>query len=120
MKFRTRGFISLLLALSFLLAATSGSVLFLTPRGRVANWTGWTMAGMTKHEWIALHVNACLLLLVGASLHLVLNWRVFWSYIRARSVGFNLKWEMAASVLLTGALVAGTLLDVPPLTAPPR
>ncbi|MHB0959463.1 MAG: DUF4405 domain-containing protein [Pirellulaceae bacterium] len=119
MKIRIRGFVSLLLALSFLVAVVSGSVLFMTPRGRVANWTGWTLAGLTKHEWTALHMNACLLMLTGSVVHLVLNWRVFWSYIRKRSVGFNLKWEMAASVLLTGAIVAGTLLEVPPLTLTP-
>jgi len=117
MKFRTRGFISLLLALAFLVAVVSGSVLFMTPRGRVANWTGWTMAGLTKHEWAALHINACLLMLIVSVIHLVLNWRVFWGYIQKKSVGFNLKWEMAASVLLASAVVAGTLYEVPPLTA---
>lgn len=117
MKFRTRGFISLLLALSFLVAVVSGAVLFITPRGRVANWTGWTAAGLSKHEWAALHINACLLMLLVTVIHLVLNWRVFWSYIQKKSMGFNLKWEMAASVLLTGAVVAGTLYEVPPLTA---
>ena len=117
MKFRTRGFVSLLLALSFLVAVVSGSVLFITPRGRVANWTGWTVAGLTKHEWAALHINACLLMLLGTVVHLVLNWRVFWSYIQKRSVGFHLKWEMAASILITAAVVAGTVYEVPPLTA---
>jgi hypothetical protein len=116
MKFRTRGFISLLLALAFLIAAVSGSVLFMTPRGRTANWTGWTMAGLTKHEWAALHINACLLMLIVSVVHLVLNWRVFWGYIQKKSVGFNLKWEMAASMLLAIAVVAGTLYEVPPLT----
>jgi hypothetical protein len=116
-KFRTRGFISLLLAWSFLVAVVSGSVLYVTPRGRVANWSGWTMGGLTKHEWSALHINACLLMLTITIVHLVLNWRIFWSYIRKRSVGFHLKWEMATSVLLAVAVVAGTLYEVPPLTA---
>ena len=49
---------------------------------------------------------AFLLMLLGAAIHLVLNWRIFWSYIQKKSVGFNLKWEMAASVLITGAIVA--------------
>ena len=49
MKFRTKGFVSLLLALTFLVASFSGVILYLTPRGRVANWTGWTMLGLDKH-----------------------------------------------------------------------
>ena len=117
MKFRTRGFISLLLALSFLVALLSGSVLFISPRGRVANWTGWTVAGLTKHQWAALHINACFLMLIGTVTHLVLNWRIFWSYLRKKSAGFNLKWEMAASTLITAAVVAGTVYEVTPLTA---
>jgi hypothetical protein len=117
MKFRTRGFVSLLLALSFLVAVVSGSVLFMTPRGRVANWTDWTMGGLTKHEWAALHINACLLMVIEAGIHLLLNWRVFWSYIQKKSAGFHLKWELAASILVTGAVVAGTMYEVPPLTA---
>ncbi len=117
MRFRMRGFISLLLALSFLVAVVSGSVLFITPRGRVANWTGWSVAGLTKHEWAALHINACLLMLIGAVIHLVLNWRIFWSYIQKKSVGFNLKWEMAASILITAAVVGGTVYQIPPLKA---
>jgi hypothetical protein len=104
MKFRTRGFISLLLALSFLVAVVSGSVLFMTPRGRIANWTDWTMGGLTKHEWAALHINACLLMVIEAVIHLLLNWRVFWSYIQKKSTGFHLKWELAASILITGAV----------------
>lgn len=115
-KFRARGFISLLLALAFVVAVVSGSVLFLTPQGRVANWTGWTMAGLSKHEWAALHINACLLMLTAAIIHLVLNWRVFCSYIQKKPVGINLKRELAAALLLTAAVVAGTLYQIPPLT----
>ena len=115
-RFRTRGFISLLLALSFLVAVVSGSVLFITPRGR-------SPTGLAGHDGFdqarvgGLHINACLLMLLGAVIHLVLNWRIFWSYIQKKSAGFNLKWEMAASVLITAAVVAGTLYEVPPLTA---
>jgi hypothetical protein len=87
MKFKTKGFISLLLACCFTVAAFSGVILYMTPRGRVANWGGWTMLGLGKHEWSALHMNACALVLVIAAWHLVMNWRVFWSYIKRRSAG---------------------------------
>lgn len=119
MKFKTKGFTSLLLSCSFAVAAFSGVILYMTPRGRVANWTGWTMLGLDKHSWGALHINACLLFLIIAIVHLFLNWRVFMSYIKKKSVsGLNLKLEMTVAVLLTACLVAGTLWNVPPLTAP--
>ncbi len=118
MKFKTKGFTSLLLTCSFSVAAFSGIILYVTPRGRTANWTGWTMLGLDKHSWGALHINACLLFLIVATVHLFLNWRVFWSYIKKRSTaGMNLKAEMAVALLATAALVAGTLYEVPPLTA---
>ncbi len=94
MRFRAKGFTSLLLACTFLVVAVSGVILFMTPRGRVANWTGWTMAGLDKHEWAALHINTCLVFLAVALGHLLLNWRLFWSYIRSGPTRVNLKAEM--------------------------
>jgi len=116
MKFKTKGFISLLLACAFSVAAFSGVILYMTPRGRVANWSGWTMLGLDKHGWSALHINACLLMLIIVAWHLLMNWKVFWSYIRKRSAGLNLKLEMATAVVVTAALIAGTIYEVPPLT----
>ena len=49
-----RGLVSVLTLTSFLVLAFTGCILFVTPPGRVANWTGWTMLGLTKHEWGAL------------------------------------------------------------------
>jgi hypothetical protein len=48
MRFQLRGFVSLLLTLFFLALSFSGVMLYLTPRGRVANWTGWSMLGLEK------------------------------------------------------------------------
>ena len=117
MKFRNRGFVSLLLALIFLTASVSGVILYLTPRGRTANWSGWTMLGLDKHEWSAVHINACLLLIIVGVIHLILNWGIFWRYIRTKAEGFNLKLEMAVAVLVTGAVIVGTLTHIPPFTA---
>lgn len=64
-----------------------------------------------------MHINACLLFLLVALLHLFFNLKVFWSYIRKRSTGFNLKAEMALSLLVTALVVAGTLYKLPPLSS---
>jgi hypothetical protein len=117
MKFRTKGFTSLLLTCLFATAAFSGIILYMTPRGRVANWTGWTMMGLDKHSWGAMHINACLLFLLVALLHLFFNLKVFWGYIKKRSSGFNLKAEMALALLVTTVVIAGTLYKVPPLSS---
>ena len=54
--FHWRGFFSLLLFASFTLLAVSGIVLYFSPKGRVANWTGWTVLKLYKEEWSSVHI----------------------------------------------------------------
>jgi hypothetical protein len=117
MKFQIKGFASLLLAFTFLILGFSGIVLYLTPRGRVANWTGWTMLGLDKQGWQAIHINVALLFLIAAALHLYLNWSVFWCYIKQkRSLALNLKIEMVAALLLAVGITAGAIHGIPPFS----
>lgn len=115
MRFHFRGFVSLFLMLAFLVLGVSGVVLFVTPRGRVANWTGWTLFGLDKQAWQSVHISIAILFLAGTVLHLWFNWSVFWSYIKkTASLGFSQKAEMAAAVLLAGVVVAGAVFQTPP------
>jgi hypothetical protein len=117
MKFQIRGFISLLLAVVFLLLSFSGIILYMTPRGRVANWTGWTMLGLSKQEWQAVHMNLALVLLITAGVHLYLNWTVFWCYIKKQgNLALNLKFEMLLAIVLAGVVLAGAIHYVPPFS----
>jgi hypothetical protein len=95
----------------------SGIILYMTPRGRVANWTGWTMLGLEKQGWQAVHINLALLFLIAASLHLYLNWSVFWCYIKKKGgVAFNLKLEMLVALLLACVFLAGSIIRIPPFS----
>lgn len=115
-RFKGRGFTSFLVTVSFLAMSVSGVVLYVTPKGRVANWTDWRMAGLTKEGWAAVHTTTSLLFVIAAGFHLWLNWRVFVSYLRATAArGLNLKRELALALVIAAALVVGTVLDVPPL-----
>jgi hypothetical protein len=115
MKFQMKAFVSLLLALFFLALGFSGVILYLTPRGRVTNWTGWTMLGLEKQGWQAVHMNIALLFLIVAGLHLVLNWTMFWGYIKKKaSFGLNLKLEMLVAILMAGGVLIGTIKGVSP------
>jgi len=118
MKFQMKAFVSLLLSLFFLVMGFSGVILYLIPRGRVANWTGWTMLGLEKQGWQALHINIALLFLIVAGLHLYLNWGVFWSYIKKKaSFSVNLKLEILVAILITSGILAGTIKGVSPFGA---
>ena len=118
MKFQMKAFISLLLSLLFLVLGFSGVILYLVPRGRVANWTGWTMLGLEKQGWQAVHMNIALLFLIVAGLHLYLNWGMFWSYIKKKaSFSVNLKLEMLVAILIAGGVLVGTIKGVSPFGA---
>jgi len=111
-RFVWRTFTSVFLAACFLGAVASGSVLFLSPPGRVANWTNWTIGGLAKHDWIALHVCFSAVFLVVAAFHVFFNWRPLVSYFRdriSRRLGLRAEWVTAVALAsLTGwAALAG-------------
>lgn len=115
--FNWRGFFSLLLFGSFSLLAFSGLILYVTPKGRVANWTGWTLIGLEKEEWSSVHITLALLVLIASGFHLYYNWGIFWGYIKRKTqTAFNLKLEMALAVLLCLFTFLGTLYGIPPFS----
>ncbi len=116
-RFNWRGFFSLLLFGSFSLLAFSGIILYVTPKGRVANWTGWTLLGLQKEEWSSTHITLALLVLIASGFHLYYNWDIFWRYIKRRAeVAFNLKREMLLALLLCILTFFGTLYGIPPFS----
>jgi len=115
-SFKFRSFISFLITLAFLVAVFTGVMLYLTPQGRMAHWTDWRLLGYDKDQWTALHINMCLLFLLGSGFHVYLNWRVLWSYVTTRATaGFRRKWEFVSALLLFVAFILGTHWLVPPL-----
>jgi hypothetical protein len=113
--FRFRGLISLLTAVSFTLMTLSGVMLYLAPRGRVANWTNWTLAGLEKEQWSDLHMTAAVLLLVAIGFHLYFNWKPLVHYLKSRSTAHGLRLrELVVALALGLAVVVGTLGDLPP------
>ncbi len=117
MQLRLRGLVSLLLLAAFVVLTCSGVVLYFTPQGRVANWTGWTLLGLTKQTWQAVHTGIAVLFLIGALLHLWLNWTALWCYIKQRGrLAINMKWELLAALLLTAATVLAAVYNVPPVS----
>lgn len=118
MRFQLRGFTSLLLTWCFLVLSVSGVVLYFTPRGRVANWTGWTLFGLEKGEWQGVHMNLAVLFLLVTALHLYLNWNLFWSYLKKKaSLSVNLKWELLLATIVTAVILVGTIVNVLPFGA---
>lgn len=117
LTFRSRAFTSLLVAVGFIALLVSGGVLFLSPPGRVANWTQWQILGLTKHGWSDLHIVFGAIFLVGALFHIAFNWRPLLQHLGARMSGrpgFRLEW--VAAVLVGVAVFAGTRAQVAPFS----
>ncbi len=116
-RFHTRGFISLLTALSSIFMTLSGIVLYLVPHGKVAYWVNWRLLYLTKENWTDMHVLTSLLFALGASYHIYLNWAVLKAYIvkKAERV-LSLKKELAIASALTIVFVIASIYRVPPLS----
>lgn len=110
MRLHSKRFTSLLLTITFATITVSGGVLYIAPRCRVAEQIGWTVMGLGKDQWESLHINGALLFVLAGLLHVVLNWTIFWSYIKKRgSLGPSMTWELFFAMVLGGVVVAGSL-----------
>lgn len=114
-RFNWRGFTSVTTALTFIGLAVSGIVLFFMPPGRIANWTGWTFAGLTKQQWGGLHIWFGILFIVIALLHIFFNWKCLVSYFKEKTrKQFALRLEWAASLILCVIVFIATINHAPP------
>jgi hypothetical protein len=99
--FSWRAFVTFYVVLSFLVIALTGIVLFITPPGRIANWSDWRLLGFSKSQWQTVHTIFSFIFLVAASFHLYFNWRVILGYLAKRlHEGINKRREVAASVTI--------------------
>jgi len=118
MNFKTRGFVSITLALSFIILSISGVVLYIMPHGRVAYWINWKIMGLSKDDWDAVHTIFGFVFMFMAVIHFYFNWTTFLNYLKGKvQNGIRLKRELAASVIFSVIIVVGTLWDIPPFSA---
>ncbi len=103
--------------LSTLVIGISGSVLYIAPPGRIANWSYWALGALDKASWQAVHTIFAFLFVVTAAIHLSFNWRVVVSYIKNRlGEGIRRKWELALSSALVLGILVPTLAGLPPFS----
>ena len=112
-----RAMTSVLIAASFLLLLISGAVLFISPPGRVANWSDWRVIGLTKHEWSGVHSVFAAVFVLMAVFHLVFNLRPLMNYFRDRfSRRLGWRWEWVVALALCVGVFAGAQMRVPPFS----
>ncbi len=112
---KIRRIISLTVVLSFIFLGLSGLMLFLSPQGRVAYWAGWTLFGLTKDQYSAVHTTVMVLFLTTGIWHIVLNWRPIVGYLKDRSKKIRVFTpESSVALGLSLAFLIGPLVRVPP------
>ena len=117
-KFQWRALVSVLVTLTLLILLLSGVMLFVSPPGRIANWTNWTLLGLRKNEWAGVHVWFSMVFAVVAVVHLILNWRPLVGYFKSkltRQLAFRKEWMLA--LVLCGFVYAGLRAGLPPFSS---
>ncbi len=114
-KFNSRAFVSVITAFAFILVVLTGLMLFLTPPGRVANWTGWRLFGLTKDQLTSLHLCFTLSFLVGACFHIYFNWGTLVSYFK-RNRKFALRGEWIATIGLCCLVFLASAVEIKPFS----
>jgi hypothetical protein len=116
-EFNWRGWTTFVVTISFVVDTISGIILYIAPPGRIANWTNWTVWGLGKEEWGAIHTIFGYLLLVIVGVHLYHNWKIFMSFIWSKiKKASNLMRELVVATLLCLFVFLGTLWNVPPFS----
>ena len=114
-KFHWKVFVSFYVVFSFVALALSGIVLYVAPPGRIANWSVWRMALLSKAQWQAVHTVVALLFLVAAGFHIYFNWKVLVAYLKSKlHEGLRMKRELATATAAAVVLLTVTIAGVPP------
>jgi hypothetical protein len=114
-KFHFKVFVSFYVVFSFLALAVSGIVLYVSPPGRIANWSVWRLLLLSKAQWQAVHTIVALAFLVAAGFHVYFNWQVLVAYVKSKlRAGIRMKRELAAASLAGAAILAVSITGVPP------
>lgn len=97
----------------------SGVVLYISPPGRVANWTDWRMMGLTKTGWQNQHVIFGFAFILLSLFHLFLiNWKAFLSYLKTKSTqGLKSPVELLTIIILSAFFGIGTAIGIQPFSA---
>jgi hypothetical protein len=93
----------------------TSTVLYIAPQGRVAYWAGWTLFGLSRTQWIDIHVNLGILFFTVGALHIWYNWRSITFYLKNKSRRLVVMTrDFTVAIAVTAVLLVGTQAALPP------
>jgi hypothetical protein len=115
---KLRPFISWIMAWSFLVMTWTGIMLFIVPKGRVANWVQWEFMGLSKDDYTALHVIFMVVFVLGSIVHIVLNWKALVQYLKNRPRSPKTGPKILVSTFAISLFIAwATLANIAPFSS---
>lgn len=112
---RIRRLVTLTVLLSFVFLSLSGIMLFFSPQGRVAYWSGWRLLGLSKEQYGYVHTTFMVLFLVAGIWHIVLNWKPIVNYLKDRTKKVKVFTpEFSVAFALCAVFLVGTLAELVP------
>lgn len=112
---KIRRLVSFTTFVSFVCLAYTGLMLFFSPQGRIAHWSGWRMFGLEREQYSEIHTTFMALFLVAGIWHIVLNWKLIVNYLRDRTRKVKLTTpELGVAVVLGVVFFGGTLWGIFP------
>lgn len=113
--FNYRSFTAFIVTWAFVVATVTGTVLYIVPQGRIANWVDWHLLGLLKEDWGNIHLVFAAIFIAGGVLHLYYNWKPFKKYLVEKVSGhLHPKKELLLSLVVSLALVVGAIFQIPP------
>jgi hypothetical protein len=116
-RIHKRGLTSFFTLFGFLIMSVTGLVLYVVPEGRVAYWTVWEFAGLTKTDWGNIHILSSILFIVAGGFHTYFNWKPLMNYFKDRArKGVKLRRELAIASVLSVWVIVSSIWAFPPLS----
>jgi DNA-binding phage protein len=118
-SFSWRVFVSFGLFIALFMMLVSGVILYVSPPGRVANWSDWQMLGLTKRGWLNQHTIFGFAFVILSLFHLFfINWKAFLSYLKSKTAqGLKSPVELLSIITLSAFFGLGTSFDIQPFSA---
>jgi hypothetical protein len=118
-SFNWRVFVSFGLFIALFMMLVSGVILYVSPPGRVANWSDWQMLGLTKRGWLNQHTIFGFAFVILSLFHLFfINWKAFLSYLKSKTAqGLKSPFELLSIITLSAFFGLGTSFDIQPFSA---
>ncbi|MCI2398863.1 DUF4405 domain-containing protein [Aliiroseovarius subalbicans] len=100
---------------SFVVMFFSGLFLVVAPKGSLAKEIDWTLAGLSRDGWEAVHLGTSFLFTLFAVWHVVIHWSVVTNFLTGTAMHpAGHRREGLAMFVIVVFLLVTAILDLPP------